>query len=198
MTDINTTEEWLLEKRKIFLSGEINTQTVTPVIQDLLYFNESKKDVFLYICSPGGYVDAGMALLDAMNLMQYDINTIVTGEASSMAAIIAICGTKGKRYMFKNASLMLHQVSSDELEGTPAEIKNYLKEFEKSGKTLNKIISRQTNKSVKQIRKDIENLDFWMSVKAAIKYKAIDKVWTKTLETKSNKVKVNAKQEKRI
>ncbi len=184
----------LLEQRKILLIGDINEFTVKETIQDLLLLNHSNEDVYLYICSAGGYVDPGMALVQTMNAMSYDINTIVAGSCCSMAAVIATCGTKGKRWIYKDSTMMFHR-AQDTMEGTAEEIKLCTKELEKIERIINALIVKQTGQKMSRIKKDIQNADFWLSPKTAIEYGAVDGMWNKTKEKKSNN-KTKQKQKK--
>jgi len=178
----------LLNRRKIFLIGDIDSETIQDTIKDLVLLNSTTEDVFLYVCSEGGYMYDGLALIDTMEMVKYDINTVVMGSCSSMAAVIVTCGTKGKRFIMPHGRLMFHEGSA-EMEGTVNEIKNELAEFEKLETIFNKIVAKRTGKNVKTVIKDIFSIDLWLDAKAAIKYRAIDKIWTPDRERKSNKLK---------
>jgi len=182
----------LLKLRKIFLMGEIDNESIEYVLRDLALLNDSKEDVYLYICSCGGYIYDGLALVDMMEMVEYDINTIVMGNCSSMAAVIAACGTKNKRWVFPNARLMFHE-GYDEMSGTVREIKNNLIEFQELEKILNKVVGDKIGKKPSRHKKDIFAKDLWLNAKQAIEYGAVDKIWTPEMEKESNKIKLASK-----
>lgn len=188
--------EELLRSRKIVLVGDIDEFSIKQAIQDLLILNYSKEDVFLYLCSPGGFINTGLALIDIMDQLQYDINTIVMGECASMAAVIALCGKRGKRWIMPKAKLMFHK-GHGEMEGNVDTIKSDLEEFQKMENLINKIVAKKTGKTVKSIKKDIESKDFWLNAKGAIAYKAADGLWTLQKERKSNKYRKGNEWDKR-
>ncbi len=174
-----------VSKRKLYLFGEITDESAGRLAESIISLNDSNEDVYLYICSEGGDIYAGMAILDAMGLVDYDINTIVTGYCASMASIIAMCGTKGKRFITRNSCFLYH-CGTDSLEGTVDSIKQNLMEFERLENRFNKLVAKRTGKSLVKIKKDIKNKDFILNASQAIKYKAFDSLWTKTRERKSN------------
>ena len=191
----------LLERRKLFLVGEINDERIKDIIEDLIYFNDSKEEIFFYLCSDGGYIDSGLALLNVMNVVKYDINTIVVGSCSSMAAVIAACGTKGKRYGMSNSRIMFHE-STETTEGKLSNVKRDIKETIRLEKYFNKILSKQIGKKLKIIEKDLFSSNFWFTTRRAITYGVIDRIWTSKMETDSNKIKkktkeINGKKSKR-
>ena len=171
----------LLQNRKLFLIGDIDHESVSFIIERLVLLNNSKEDIYFYICSEGGETSPGVALIDIMQSMQCDINTIVMGEVCSMASIIAMCGKKGKRFMHTNAKMMLHSVSA-ESEGSVKDMKTAAVEMEKTEKLLYGIIAKCTKKSVKTIEKKLKGSDLWLDAHEAIKFKAVDKIWAQPHE----------------
>lgn len=182
----------LLKLRKIFLMGDIDEENISYVLRDLALLNDSTEDVYLYICSDGGYIYDGLALIDMMGMVKYDINTIVTGKCCSMAAMIAICGTPNKRFITPNGKLMFHE-GKIELSGTVRELKNDIAEFEQLEKICHKIVGERLGIRPSKHKKDVFARDLWLNAKDAIEYGAVDKIWTPEMEAKSSTVKNGSK-----
>jgi ATP-dependent Clp protease protease subunit len=166
----------LLKDRIIMLTGEINDEVASSIIGQMLFLQseDPKKDVNLYINSPGGVVTAGLAIYDVMQMMPYDINTFCIGQAASMGAVLLTAGTAGKRHSLKNSRIMIHQPSGG-ARGTAADITIQAEEINRLKSTLYEILSKHTGKPVKTILKDSER-DFFISAEEALKYGVIDKI----------------------
>lgn len=169
----------LLNERIIFLGDEVNEATANTVIAQLLHlaYTDSKKDIKLYINSPGGSVYDGLAIYDTMQYITPDVQTIGIGLQASMGAFLLSSGAKGKRFMLPNARTMIHQPSS----GTQGKITDQeitLKEGIYLKQRLNEILAKNTGQKLAKIEKDADR-DFWMSADEAKKYGLIDEVITK-------------------
>ena len=166
----------LLRDRIIFLGGPIDDDVANIIIAQLLFLQneDSKKDISLYINSPGGSVTAGLAILDTMNHIKPDVSTICVGIAASAASVILSAGTQGKRFALPNAEVMIHQPWAQG-GGQATDIEIQAKHILKTRDTLNKILSKNTGKPVSQIEKDVER-DFYMSSDEAKKYGIVDKI----------------------
>lgn len=168
----------LLKDRIIFISGEINDNLANSVIAELLYLDSiEKKDIFLYINSPGGSITSGMAIYDTMNYIKSDVSTICVGLAASMAAFLLSCGTKGKRFALPNSEIMIHQPLGG-VEGQATDIKIGAERIIKLKKKLNAILAHNTNQNINKINKDTER-DYFMTSEEALNYRIIDKVLEK-------------------
>ena len=170
----------LLEDRIIFVSGEINDNVANTIIAQLLYLEskDSKKDVCLYINSPGGVSQAGLAIVDTINLVKCPVSTICIGLCASAAALILACGQKGKRYILPNSKVMIHQPWGG-VKGQITEIEIYLKEGIKDRNTYASILSKVCNKSKEEVLKNIER-DNYMNSQEALEYGIIDKILDKS------------------
>lgn len=166
----------LLSERVIFLGDEVNETTANLVVAQLLHlaFDDSKKDIKLYINSPGGSVYDGLAIFDTMQYIAPDVQTIGIGLQASMGAFLLSSGTKGKRHMLPNSRVMIHQPSS----GTQGKISDQeitLREGIYLKQRLNKILAKNTGQKLVKIEKDVDR-DFWMSAEEAVEYGLIDGV----------------------
>jgi ATP-dependent Clp protease, protease subunit len=168
----------LLKERIIFLGTAIDDTVANLVVAQLLFLEseDKDKDVKLYINSPGGSVNAGLAMLDTMNLIKPDVSTICVGMAASMGAVLLAGGAKGKRFSLPNARIMIHQGSAG-FEGTPSDIEITAREVLKSREKLDQILAAATGKPVDQVHKDTDR-DYWMSADEAASYGVIDQVVT--------------------
>ncbi len=165
----------LLEDRIILLSGEINDNTSNIIVSELLYLDSiSNEDISIYINSPGGSITSGMAIYDTMNYIKSDVSTICIGMAASMAAFLLSSGKKGKRYILPNAEVMIHQPIGG-VSGQATEINIAANRIIKLKNKLNKILSNNTNKNIKEIEKDTER-DYYMNSNEALEYGIIDKI----------------------
>jgi len=167
----------LLKERIIFLGGQIEDDTANIVIAQLLFLEseDSKKDISLYINSPGGSVTATLAMLDTMNHIKPDVSTVCVGIAASGAAVLLSAGKKGKRYILPNAEIMIHQPWGG-AQGQATDIEITAKHIISTREKLNKILSKNTNQPLKQIEKDVER-DFYMNAEESKKYGVVDEVF---------------------
>jgi len=169
----------LLNERIIFLGGPIDDNTANLIIAQLLYLEhtDSKKDIHLYINSPGGSVTAGLAIIDTMNFIKSDVSTICVGIAASMGALILSSGKKGKRFSLPNSEVMIHQVMGG-TEGQASDIAINAKHILRTKDTLNKILAQNTDKKIDQVEKDSDR-DYWMTSDEAKKYGIVDEIIAK-------------------
>lgn len=167
----------LLKERIVFLSGPIDDHTANLVIAQLLFLEaeDPKKDVYLYINSPGGSVSAGLAILDTMNYVKPDIATVCVGIAASAAAVILSAGKKGKRFTLPNSEVMIHQVMGG-VEGQATDIAIAAKHILRTKENLNKILAKNTGKTFAEVESDAER-DYWMTAEEAKKYGIIDQIY---------------------
>lgn len=174
----------LLKERIIFLGGPINDEVANLVIAQLLFLanEDPKKDISLYINSPGGSVTAGLAILDTMNFVKPDVSTICVGVAASMGSHLLAAGAKGKRYALPNSEVMIHQPHGG-FEGQVTDIEITAKQMIKLRHRLNEIFSKNTGQKLPQVEKDMER-DFFMDADQAKKYGIIDAVITKPVAAK--------------
>ena len=175
----------LLKDRIIFIGTPIDDMVANLVIAQLLYLQmeDAKKDIFLYINSPGGVVTGGMAIYDTMNFLQCDIQTYCIGMAASMSTVLLAAGTKGKRFALPNGRVMIHQPSGG-AGGQTADIAIAAREIIRWRQTLNNVLSKHTGKSAEQIEKDSDR-DYYMSAHEAKAYGIIDHVVESTREAQS-------------
>ncbi|MCR5572352.1 MAG: ATP-dependent Clp protease proteolytic subunit [Candidatus Saccharibacteria bacterium] len=166
----------LLKERVVFLGDQVTSDTANIVIAQLLHlaYEDPKKDIKLYINSPGGSVYDGLAIIDTMNYIEPDVQTIGIGLQASMGAMLLSAGAKGKRYCLPNARIMIHQPSSG-TEGKITDQEIALKEGIYLKKVLIDIMAKNTGKNAKTIEKDMDR-DNWMSAEEAQKYGIIDEV----------------------
>ena len=166
----------LLKERVVIMGTQVTPETANVVIAQLLHlaYEDSKKDIKLYINSPGGSVYDGLAIIDTMNYIEPDVQTIGIGLQASMGAMLLSAGAKGKRYCLPNARIMIHQPSSG-TEGKITDQEIALKEGIYLKKVLIDIMAKNTGKDTKTIEKDMDR-DNWMSAEEAQKYGIIDEV----------------------
>ena len=166
----------LLKERIIFITGGIEDHMANLVVAQLLFLEseDPKKDIFLYINSPGGSVTSTLAMLDTMNHVKPDIATVCVGIAASGAAVLLAGGQKGKRFALPNAEIMIHQPWGG-AQGQATDIEITAKQILKIREKLNRIISENTGKSVSQVEKDVDR-DYYMSAEEAKNYGIIDKI----------------------
>jgi ATP-dependent Clp protease protease subunit len=166
----------LLKDRIVFLQGPVTDESANLVVAQLLYlqFEDPKKDIHLYINSPGGSVTAGMAIYDTMQFVTCDVATYCIGQAASMGAMLLTAGTKGKRYALPHARIMIHQPLGG-TEGTTEEIIIHAKEFLRTRDMLNELLAKHTGQSIETIRKGTDR-DNFMSPMEALNFGLIDKV----------------------
>jgi len=167
----------LLKDRIIFLSGGIEDDMANLIIAQLLFLEseDPKKDISLYVNSPGGSVTAGLAILDAMNHIKPDVSTVCVGMAASAAAVILASGAKGKRFALPNSEVMIHQPWGG-AQGQATDIEITAKHILATRDRLNKILAKATGQTVEKIEKDVER-DYFMTADEAKKYGLIDTVY---------------------
>jgi ATP-dependent Clp protease protease subunit len=166
----------LLEERIIFLAGPVTDANANLVIAQMLYLasKDSKKDIKLYINSPGGSVTAGLAIYDTMQFLKCPVSTICIGLTASMAAVILASGTKGKRFSLPNAEILLHQVAGG-AQGQATDIEITAKQIIHMKGKLNKILSSHTGQPLKKVISDTDR-DFYLTAEEAKEYGLIDEV----------------------
>jgi len=167
----------LLKERIVFLGGPIDDDTANLVIAQFLFLEaeDPKKDISLYINSPGGSVTATLAMVDTMNHVKPNVSTVCVGMAASGAAILLSAGAKGKRFALPNAEVMIHQPHGG-AEGQATDIEITAKQILKLRAVLNKILAKNTGQELEKIEKDVER-DFFMTADEAKKYGLVDKVF---------------------
>ena len=166
----------LLKERIIFLGEDVNPHTANLVVAQLLFLQseDPKKDIFLYINSPGGSVYDGMAIYDTMQHIKCDVQTVGIGLQASMGAFLLSSGTKGKRFVLPHSKVMIHQPSSG-TRGKVSDMEIDLKESLAVRKLLNEILAKNTGQKLSQIEKDVDR-DYWMTADEAVAYGIADKV----------------------
>ncbi len=166
----------LLKERIVFLGGPISDGLANVIIAQLLYLEheDAKKDIKLYINSPGGSVTAGMAIYDAMQYVKPDVSTVCIGMAASMAAVLLASGKKGKRIALPNSEILLHQVMGG-VEGQASEIEITAKQILKLKDKLNHIIAKHTGQTFVKIEKDTDR-DYYLSAEEAKAYGIVDEI----------------------
>lgn len=172
----------LLEERIVFLAGPVTDMAANVVIAQMLYLvsKDPKKDIKLYINSPGGSVTAGLAIYDTMQYIKCPVSTICIGLAASMGAVILAAGTAGKRFALPNAEIMLHQVSSG-FQGQASDIEITAKQVIKIKGKINEILAKHTGQPLSSVERDTDR-DFYMTSEQAKAYRLIDEVIGTTKE----------------
>ena len=166
----------LLKERIIFLTGQINDNVASLVTAQLLFLEaeDPKKEIYLYINSPGGLVTAGLGIYDTMQYVKPDISTLCIGQAASMGSFLLAAGTKGKRFSLPNSRIMVHQPSAG-FQGQATDIEIHANEVLSLKKRLNEIYSKHTGKSVEEIKSALER-DNFMTANVAEAFGLIDEV----------------------
>lgn len=171
----------LLKERIIFLHDQVDDNTANLVISQLLFLEaeDSDRDIYLYINSPGGVVTAGLAIYDTMQFIKSKVSTICMGQAASMGAFLLAAGEKGKRFALPNARIMIHQPLGG-AQGQATDIEIQTKEILRIKKKLNMILAENTSQKLSKIEKDTDR-DFFMSPEEAVQYGLIDEVIRKPI-----------------
>lgn len=166
----------LLKDRIIMLSGEINDQMANSIIAQLLFLDaqDNTKDIYLYINSPGGVITSGLAILDTMNFIKSDVQTIAIGMAASMASVLLACGTKGKRFALPNSEVLIHQPLGG-AQGQQTEIEIAAQQILKAREKLTKMLADASGKDIETVREDTER-DHYLSAQEAKDYGLIDDI----------------------
>lgn len=174
----------LLKDRIIFLNDEINDHTANLVIAQLLFLanEDPKKDIHLYINSPGGSVTATMAMYDTMQFIKPDVSTICIGLAASGGAMLLLAGQKGKRYALPNSRIMIHQPHGG-AQGQVSDLEIVAREYSKTKDKMNELIAKHTGQKLDKVKKDTDR-DYYMDAKEASAYGIIDDVITKSSAVK--------------
>jgi len=167
----------LLKERIIFVSGEVRDEMANLIVAQMLFLQaeDEKKDITLYINSPGGSVSAGLSIIDTMHHIKPDVATVCMGLAASMGSLILSQGKKGKRYILPNAEVMIHQPSGGAY-GQATDIDITAKHIIKTRERLNKMMAKATGQKLDKIASDMER-DFWMDAEESKKYGIVDKVY---------------------
>jgi ATP-dependent Clp protease protease subunit len=179
----------LLKDRIVFIGSPIDDTIANNVIAQLLFLQmeDPKKDISVYINSPGGVVTGGMAIYDTMNFMTCDVTTYCIGMAASMATVLLAAGKKGKRFALPNSRIMIHQPTGG-ASGQTSDISIQAREILRWRRTLNECLAKHSGKSVEQIEKDSDR-DYYMSAQEALAYGIVDRV----LESKKDAAGASAK-----
>ena len=166
----------LLKDRIIMLSGPIEDNMANSIVAQLLFLDaqDSTKDIYLYINSPGGVVTSGMAIYDTMNFIKSDVQTIVIGMAASMASVLVSSGTKGKRFGLPHSTVMIHQPSGG-AQGQQTEIQIAAEEILKTRKMINEILAKNSGQSFEQVEQDTERAHY-LTAQEAVDYGLLDGV----------------------
>ncbi len=167
----------LLRERIVFLSGGVDDDVANLVVAQLLFLEaeDPKKDIFLYINSPGGSVSAGLAIVDTMNHIKPSVATVVVGMAASMGSVILASGAKGKRFALPNAEVMIHQPWGG-VQGQAADIEITARHILATRDRLNKLLAKASGQTLAKVEKDVDR-DFFMTADEAKKYGLIDTVY---------------------
>jgi ATP-dependent Clp protease protease subunit len=167
----------LLRERIVFLGGGIDDDVANLIISQLLFLEaeDPKKDIYLYVNSPGGHVHSGLAIVDAMNHVKPDVATVAVGMAASMGSIILASGAKGKRFALPNADIMIHQPHGG-AEGQATDIEISAKRILSLRDRLNKILAKTSGQPLEKIERDVDR-DFFLTADEAKKYGLVDVVY---------------------
>ncbi len=166
----------LLKDRIIFIGSAIDNQVANVVIAQLLFLQmeDPKKDINVYINSPGGEVTSGLAIYDTMQFVKPDVNTYCVGQAASMAAVLLAAGAKGKRFSLPHSRIMLHQPWGG-MQGTASDINIHAKEISRLKEKLENVLVKHTGQTAEKVKADTDR-DYFMSSEEALKYGIVDKV----------------------
>lgn len=166
----------LLKDRIIFIGSAVDDYMANSVIAQLLFLQmqDPKKDIHIYINSPGGSVTAGLAMYDTIQFMTCDVNTYCIGIAASMGSVLLTCGTKGKRFCLPNSHVMIHQVSGG-AQGTASDVERTIGFMFNLKKRLNGIIAHHTGKTIEQVENDSDR-DNYMTAEQSVAYGLVDKI----------------------
>jgi ATP-dependent Clp protease protease subunit len=173
-------EELYLSQRRIFFWGPVDDKSMEKVINKVLFLDAMKpgEDINLFVSSPGGSVTSGLALLDVMKMISSPVNTICMGLAASMGSMILSHGAKGKRKIFANGRVMIHQPSIGGIQGQATELEITAKQILKTRRILADILAENCGQSVEKILKDFDR-DYWMDANEALEYGIVDEIITK-------------------
>lgn len=174
----------LLKDRIIMLSGPIEDDMANSIVAQLLFLDaqDSTKDIYLYINSPGGVVTSGMSIYDTMNFIKSDVQTIVTGMAASMASVLVSSGTKGKRFGLPHSQVLIHQPSGG-AQGQQTEIEIVATEILKTRKMINEILADNSGQPIERINNDTDR-DHYLTAQEAVDYGLLDGIMTNSNDLK--------------
>ena len=168
-------EEKLLESRILFIDQEINARVASDVVAKLLYLDSlNHEDIVVYINSPGGEISSGFMIYDTFSFIQSDVQTISLGTSASMAALLLLSGTKGKRKILENSNVMLHDLSGGTT-GKYGDIMAATQHMQKTHRKIFDIIQKNTNLTDEEIEVNLKN-DFWLDSEEALRYGIVDKI----------------------
>lgn len=167
-----------LEERTIFLWGEVNDESSKDVVSKLIYLEKQKPKakITFFINSPGGMVTSGMAIYDTMQLITSPVSTICMGLAASMGSILLSAGTKGDRYIYPYAEVMIHQPSVGMIRGVASDIEIHTRQIVKTRNISAEILAKNCGQTVEKVLKDFDR-DYWMDAKESIEYGIVDKIY---------------------
>lgn len=167
----------LVEDRIIYFGSQVSPETANLVIAQLLFLNKKdpKKDIIMYINSPGGSISSGMAVYDTMQMISNDVVTVCVGMAASMGSMLLAAGTKGKRFALPHSEVMIHQPLMSGLDGQASDIEIHAKHIVSTKKRMNQTLAHHTGQSLKTIEKDTDR-DNYMTAEEAMNYGLIDKI----------------------
>ncbi len=170
----------LLKERIIFLGGQVTDQLANNVIAQLLFLEheDPKKEIKIYINTPGGSVTAGLAIYDTMQYVRPTVATICVGMAASMGAVLLAAGTKGRRFALPNSEILIHQVMTEGIGGQATEVEIGARQIIKIKDRLNQMLAKATNQPIARIEKDTDR-DFYLTAEEAVKYGLIDGIMRK-------------------
>jgi ATP-dependent Clp protease protease subunit len=168
-------DDKFLEQRRVFLWGPVHDESAEKVVNRLLFLeaNDPGKDIFFYINSPGGVVTSGMVIYDTMKLISSPVHTICMGLAASMGSILLSAGEKGKRLIYPNGRVMIHQPSLGGMYGQATDIEITAKEIQKTKELSAQILADNCGKSFEQVMKDFDR-DYWLNAKQSVEYGIVD------------------------
>ena len=173
-------DSWQLQKRNVFLRGEINQQAANELISQLIYLKEedNDRDINLFIDSQGGGVKEGLSVIDAIKMSHLPVNIIVIGEAASMAAVILACGEKGRRYIFPHSRVMIHEpLISGNMYKSASSLQDISKSLLKIKTMINELLASSTGKSLDEINEMVTEHDYWMDAQEAIEFGICDSIY---------------------
>jgi ATP-dependent Clp protease protease subunit len=167
-----------LEKRNVFLWGGVDDKSAKDVVSKLLYLETENpgEPITFFINSPGGSVTAGLSILDTMNLISSPVSTVCMGLAASMGSILLSAGEKGKRYIYPNGEVMIHQPSIGYLQGVVADLEITAKQMTKTKESAAKILADNCGKDIETVLKDFDR-DYWMDAEESVEYGIVDAVF---------------------
>ncbi|HAE40928.1 MAG TPA: ATP-dependent Clp protease proteolytic subunit [Candidatus Riflebacteria bacterium] len=171
-------EQKLLESRQIFLWGPVEDETAKDIVSKMLYLEAIKtgEPITFFINSPGGVISSGMAIIDTMHLIKSPVSTVCMGLAASMGSLILSAGKKGRRFVFPNGKIMIHQPSVDFLYGQASDLEIQARQLLRTREAVTAMLAKNCGKSRERIHKDMDR-DYWMDSEESIKYGIVDGIF---------------------